>query len=504
MEESVLNPARDSLPFLIGAFVIAMVALHDFVRARRQEKETSPRSFYPGTFEYLKPFIAPFILVLFALSFDPAIWRGIDHNAIELVDLGASYLPKTVTQPWRLLTSLFIHANLRSLLISAFSLVVLGRAVVATAGSWFFLTTLLLSNVAAAMASSAIAPQMETFGFAPAVAGLAGSCLSLFSDRDRRSRIGRATAATALLHFAYFLLAPWGTTVQGLLAGASTGAVLVFVVILLPVRTRMARSASATIVTAGLGLCFAFLPHPTDRLAFYSRLVANTKATNQALLALQEQYASHLLGDAEFARRIDTDALAPTRLNIDEVEALLSQESDEFLILETKKSELEYRRISLEILRDVHAAKDLVLKAESLHKSQPDASEAELNKFWSRSLPILNAHRNAVEKLNHPELSTAVAALRQGLARDIADLTESAVDLEIKQTEIWLMRLRTQFYDEPTREIASQPHRAPSDLGPRVDARLRRMAAVAERLPTRNERLEGLQSHLSHIRSAIR
>jgi membrane associated rhomboid family serine protease len=490
-------------PIAIAIALISAFAVADLWQLKRKQPEV-----FPGLAAWLKHLLAPVALGVAALFTDPRFFSGAERSATELLMLGASYWPRTVSEPWRLLSSLGLHAGPAAVAVCAFSLTVIGRTITATIGLGHLGVIFLIAGVAGVLGASNADPQSLYFGLGPAIAGLAGAIIALLVDPTLRRRMGAATFATITLHFGYFVLHPLGTNTVGMLCGLAAGFIYVFSVVLLPVRNFAARASGAAVLFAALGLWFSHLPHSADRHAFLARVDLGAQAAAERLVDLQQLLATHQVSDADFARRVETEVLAPIRLLRDETESLLSQEDtrDDINLL-TRKSDLAFRILGTEVMRDVFAARESVLRAEELEPNDPKMAESHLNQFWSRALASLSKHREVIDNeiliTTDPKTRKTLEALRLGLEQDIALLTESAVELEIRQTETWLMRLRANVLQVPSRAVASLRSESHPDLANRVDARLKRLVAVAGRLPQRNERLEGLQSHLSHIRAAI-
>lgn len=493
----------DFTPVFLALALIAAFAGVDLWSLKRRQPDV-----FPGFTAWSRHFLPAAALALASVLLDPGIFVVDPRATTELLNLGAGYWPRTAMEPWRLITSLGLQPSVQASAVNAFAVLVLGRALLATLGFAQLSFTFFLASVAGALSAATANPQIILIGIAPAVAGLSGAAIALNVDRSLRPRMGAATFATIALHFGFFSLHPQGTSPHALFAGLLAGAILAAAAVLLPVRTSLVRVSSAALMAALLGLWFSQLPRPVDRYAFIARAEAEIRAGSQRLVDLQELVASRQVSDADFARRLEIEVAGPLRLLIDETDSLLSQnDAKDDPNLLAQKSNLEFRLLGLEVIRDVFAAREMILRAEEMEPQDPKLAEAHLNQFWSRALTSLKKHREVIDNeiltTDDAKARSVLETLRGGLDEDVALLTETAVELEIKQTETWLMHLRANVLEGPGRAVASLKGDSRPDLAIRVDARLRRLVAVASRLPSRHERLEGLQSHLSHVRAAI-
>ncbi|WP_241022118.1 rhomboid family intramembrane serine protease [Burkholderia sp. Ac-20353] len=86
------------------------------------------------------------------------MWRQASFDSLSnslLLDWGANFAPYTLTgQPWRLLTSAFLHGGWQHLLLNLYMLVVLGSVLERVGGSTRFGVTYLLSALGGSLASA--------------------------------------------------------------------------------------------------------------------------------------------------------------------------------------------------------------------------------------------------------------------------------------------------------------------------------------------------------------
>jgi membrane associated rhomboid family serine protease len=87
----------------------------------------------------------------------------------------AYYPPLTVVQPWRMVTSLFVHASVLHILFNMFSLFILGTQVEAMIGRVRFLVLFLLAGIGGSVAVLLLAPGVVVVGASGAIFGLFGA-----------------------------------------------------------------------------------------------------------------------------------------------------------------------------------------------------------------------------------------------------------------------------------------------------------------------------------------
>jgi len=104
----------------------------------------------------------------------------------QLLGWGANFAPLTLgDEPWRLLTSMFLHANWIHLLMNMYMLVILGGVLERAMGSWRFGVVYLLSGLAGSLASAFwFSPYtghhaVVSIGASGALMGLAGAAAVL-------------------------------------------------------------------------------------------------------------------------------------------------------------------------------------------------------------------------------------------------------------------------------------------------------------------------------------
>jgi membrane associated rhomboid family serine protease len=107
--------------------------------------------------------------------------RLIELNPAILLDWGATYGPLTFNgQPWRLLTSMFLHGGLSHLFVNMWFLACLGRIVERLIGGTAYLLLYLLAGLVGALADLAWFPGSVAVGASAAVYGVCGAFLAAY------------------------------------------------------------------------------------------------------------------------------------------------------------------------------------------------------------------------------------------------------------------------------------------------------------------------------------
>ena len=87
----------------------------------------------------------------------------------QLLGYNAYYLP---TQPWRMVTSLFVHSGFFHILFNMWAVFIFGRMLENMLGSWRFLALYFLSGLGGSMAVTLLAPTTSVVGASGAIFGL--------------------------------------------------------------------------------------------------------------------------------------------------------------------------------------------------------------------------------------------------------------------------------------------------------------------------------------------
>ncbi|MGI4866342.1 MAG: rhomboid family intramembrane serine protease [Janthinobacterium lividum] len=156
-----------------------------------------------GLFWPSPPYVAvPLLIDLTVLVWLAMVLSGVSPTAPtghELVGWGSNVSSLTLHgQPWRLLTSLFVHGGIMHLALNMFSLWLLGLMLEQRVGAWRLLTVYLASGVAASLATVWYhASGINSTGASGAIFGLYGFMLVLLLSKkivldksDRRAMLG--------------------------------------------------------------------------------------------------------------------------------------------------------------------------------------------------------------------------------------------------------------------------------------------------------------------------
>lgn len=268
------------------------------------------------------PWVAYWMIAANVVVFGLALARGVSAfspTTVELFDLGASYAPRTLDgEPWRLATSMFLHAGLLHIALNMIGLVQ-ARHVELIYGHVGFAAIYLVSGLAGAVATLVVSPEATVVGASGAVFGVFGSFGAYLVLRKAAmpEEAWRNATRQMIMFLAINLVFGLSTSgismaahVGGLAAGFAIGAGLL-------VRTpRDARHPlrAAGLLAAGLAATAAAvltLPAPSDvpaALEEFGRLEA-TAIRNEADLTARAKTGG--LDDAALADAMERDVLAP-------------------------------------------------------------------------------------------------------------------------------------------------------------------------------------------------
>lgn len=246
----------------------------------------------------------------------------------DMVAVGGNYAPLTLGgEPWRLLTSIFLHNDLEHIAVNMLALLLGG----ATAERWFgragFLTLYLLAGLAGGVAIASF-EDGSGVGASGAVYGVLGAIgASLVLRRDRLGRAGPPMLLLGGLLLAGLVVGPsssvpgpasnpitWAAHLTGLLAGMGLGAALA--------AGRPAHRGRRAAWVGGLALgavivALAVMPKPVDRGRCYQEAYDDYARVQRevalAYNAVTAEVRAGRLDDAGFAAAIEQDTLPPWR-----------------------------------------------------------------------------------------------------------------------------------------------------------------------------------------------
>lgn len=135
----------------------------------------------------------------------------------------AFYAPLTLTQPWRLLTTLFVHGSIFHILFNMWSVYVFGSMLERQLGRLRFLALYFVSGIGGSVAVALIAPGVATIGASGAIFGLLGAFFVI--ERHLGGR-GVQILVLVALNLAIGFIIPgvaWQAHIGGVVVGAVVG-----------------------------------------------------------------------------------------------------------------------------------------------------------------------------------------------------------------------------------------------------------------------------------------
>jgi rhomboid protease GluP len=151
------------------------------------------------------------VYVLFGSQYGPLVWHG---------------------EPWRLITAMFLHLNLKHLWGNMLALYFCGVLAEEVYGSARFAGIYLLAGLAGGVLSSCLHPTINALGASGAIFGVFGALLAYLLHRPQdfsirwAARIGGAVASIIVTNLLIGWAVPWidnAAHLGGLLGGFTTG-----------------------------------------------------------------------------------------------------------------------------------------------------------------------------------------------------------------------------------------------------------------------------------------
>lgn len=235
-----------------------------------------------------RPLAAPLLLAVNVAVFAVMALAGAGLVAVDPqvhVRFGSNYGPLTLSsEPWRLLTCMFIHFGLLHLAFNMWALWDVGRLVERLYGTASFVLLYFVAGLAGSITSVLWNPAINAAGASGALFGVVGALLAFVfrPDLGLPPMVVRALR-NSMLAFTGFSLA-LGAVATGIdnaahLGGLATGLIMGFVLArpLVPGQDRRSafvRFAAAMILgTAALGLALQPVLHPAPRIAAEGRFL---------------------------------------------------------------------------------------------------------------------------------------------------------------------------------------------------------------------------------------
>jgi len=177
----------------------------------------------PGT-----PVVTYAIMALCVIVFAAEVLTGqLVSSGSPIVEALLYYPPYTSIQPWRMLTSLFVHGSILHILFNMYSLFVLGPELERLVGRWRFSALFLLSGLGGSVAVLLSTPGSPVIGASGAIFGLFGAYFVINRNQGGNSR---QLIIVIVINLAIGFLVPgiaWQAHVGGLLIGALVAFALV-------------------------------------------------------------------------------------------------------------------------------------------------------------------------------------------------------------------------------------------------------------------------------------
>jgi membrane associated rhomboid family serine protease len=177
----------------------------------------------PGT-----PVVTYTIMALCVIVFAAEVLTGqLVGPGSPIVDALRYYPPYTSIQPWRMLTSLFVHGSILHILFNMYSLFVLGPELERLVGRWRFLALFVLSGLGGSVAVLLSSPNSAVIGASGAIFGLFGAYFVIARHLGGNSR---QLIIVIVINLVIGFVVPgiaWQAHVGGLLIGALVAFALV-------------------------------------------------------------------------------------------------------------------------------------------------------------------------------------------------------------------------------------------------------------------------------------
>lgn len=200
----------------------------------RESRQSAPRT-KPALVTSVKrlaqpgaPIVTYAIMALCVVVFAAEVVTGqLVGSGSPIVNALLYYPPYTSIQPWRMLTSLFVHGSILHILFNMYSLFILGPELERLVGRWRFLALFLLSGLGGSVAVLLSTPGSAVIGASGAIFGLFGAYFVIARHLGGNSR---QLIVVIVINLVIGFIVPniaWQAHVGGLLIGALVAFVLV-------------------------------------------------------------------------------------------------------------------------------------------------------------------------------------------------------------------------------------------------------------------------------------
>jgi len=299
-----------------------------FQKSWREIRDFDQRLRAVGARAWLTPLLVVINLIVFSAM---AVTNGRlgAFDAAMLLNFASNYGPLTVNgQWWRIVTALFLHANIVHLLLNMWVLWNVGRLTERLYGTWTFAFLYLVGGALSGLASIAWDPSHTSIGASGAIFGLFGALFAFLARPGNKVplQIVRAHWLSTLLFVAFSLLNGFTQTgidnaahVGGLIAGFVLGWPLARPLdIAARIKLPLQQMSAATMIAAALGAAgvwhvVGFGAQLTPSEQFFRDHVWYMNGESRALRRWQEiatQTVTGSISEAELARQFD-DEIVP-------------------------------------------------------------------------------------------------------------------------------------------------------------------------------------------------
>ncbi len=240
-----------------------------------------------------------------------------------LLHWGANFGPLTLTQRewWRLVTCTFLHSGFAHIAFNMYALAQIGPFMERLLGNIAFVVVYLICGIAGALVSCAWSPYVVSVGASGAIFGLYGALIGFLifrHDSVPQSALQNLLRG-ALIFLGYNVVFGFmhaGTDIAahlgGLLAGLLCGLAISNPITAGFPRRRLIRAALLSAATVPALLAFVtLLPHPPDFVKEMNDITALDTRVHANLSAILNQARTGSLKDADIARQIQTQMIAP-------------------------------------------------------------------------------------------------------------------------------------------------------------------------------------------------
>jgi rhomboid protease GluP len=165
-------------------------------------------------FSLFKPtegyYITPILIILNLMIFATMVISGVHAlfpQGQDLVNWGANYLPATLNgQPWRLLTSTFLHIGVLHLVFNMYALLFIGVLLEPILGKTRFLAAYLISGIVSSIVSLQWNQVLISAGASGAIFGMYGVFLALLISNFLHKSVRKAFLTSILVFMGYNLI----------------------------------------------------------------------------------------------------------------------------------------------------------------------------------------------------------------------------------------------------------------------------------------------------------